>query len=84
MKRFVLEGTCRGGYLSSQDRVCHREVIGPKRAERLTKLYSIPFSDGSCLIINVRPAEHRERIIPKLGYTSLILEWERKIPEEPK
>lgn len=73
--RFVLEGTW-SGYTSSQSRAVHREVVSAKRAERLAKLHSIRYTDGTLLLIDVRPAKPRERVEPIRGYTSLIRDAE--------
>ncbi len=75
--RYVIEGTWRG-YRSSQDHVCHREVYKSNRADggpflaTLCKMYSIPFSDGTALIVSVREAKPREKVIEKHGYTKFI------------
>ena len=75
--RYVIEGTWRG-YRSSQDHVCHREVYKSNRAgggpflATLRKMYSIPFSDGTALIVSVREAKPREKVIEKHGYTTFI------------
>jgi hypothetical protein len=73
-KRFVLEGTWRG-YRSSQDHVCHREVCTEKKAEWAKRQHSIPFSDGTCLLLSARPALPREHVVLKPGYTSLIADY---------
>ena len=75
--RYVIEGTWRG-YRSSQDHVCHREVYKSNRQgggpfiQTLSKMYSIPFSDGTALIVSVREAKPREKVKEKHGYTSFI------------
>ena len=74
--RYIIEGTWRG-YSSSQDHVCHREVYKSNRKvspfiETLRKLYSIPFSDGTALIVSVREAKPREKVQEKHGYTKFI------------
>jgi len=75
--RFVIEGEWTG-YQSSQRRVCHREVLtitNPKTSKvlkALQSLYSIPFSDGTSLVISVREARYREKVAELHGYTKLI------------
>lgn len=74
--RYVLEGEWTG-YRSSQQRVVHREVIGPKRAERLRALHKIVYTDGTALLISVREAEPRERVKTFDSYSELIRDAER-------
>lgn len=74
--RFVLEGTWTG-YTSAQSRVCHSEVIAAKRAERLRKLHKIVYTDGTSLLINVREAEYREKVVTNHQYNDLIRSAER-------
>jgi len=75
--RYIIEGTWRG-YRSSQDHVCHREVYKSNRIgggpflETLRKMYSIPFSDGTALIVSVSEAKPREKVQEKRGYTEFI------------
>ncbi len=75
--RYVIEGTWRG-YRSSQDHVCHREIYKSNRKgggpflDVLRKMYSIPFSDGTALIVSVREAKPREKIQEKISYRTLI------------
>lgn len=76
MSRFILEGTWTG-YTSAQSRVCHREVISAKRAERLSGLHKIVYTDGTSLLIHVREAEYREKIVPNYSYRKLIADAER-------
>jgi len=76
MKRYVVEGTWTG-YVAHQCRVVHREVVGEKRAERLMRLDSIRYTDGTSLLISVRPAEPFERVRQELSYCDLIAEAER-------
>lgn len=70
-KRFVLEGEW-SGYVSRQTQVSHREVIDAKRADALAKLHKIIFTDGTFLLISVRPLEPREKVETKLQYSDLI------------
>lgn len=70
-KRFVLEGEWRG-YSSNQDHVCHRQVITALRAKRFEGYRQIIFTDGTALTLRVRPAKLREKVIERLGYSSLI------------
>jgi hypothetical protein len=72
MTRFVIEGTWTG-YTSAQQRVCHREVTTDKKlVDRLLQLHKIVYTDGTSLLIHVRPTAPRERIKEILGYSSLI------------
>jgi hypothetical protein len=71
-ERFVIEGTWTG-YMSAQQRICHREVTTDKKlVGRLLQLHKIVYTDGTSLLIHVRHAEPRERIKEILGYRSLI------------
>jgi hypothetical protein len=74
--RYVLEGEWTG-YVQSQRRVVHREVINGKRALRLKKLQLIRYTDGTALLIYIRPAKHREIVRPINSYTELIQDAER-------
>lgn len=77
--RHVLEGEWTG-YVSSQRRVVHREVItSPKRVDRLRNLHSIRYTDGTCLILRLREALHREHVQEIHGYDSLIRECEAQV-----
>ncbi len=76
MTRFVLEGTWTG-YTSSQSRVCHREVVSSKRATRLREMHKIVFTDGTSLLLHVREAGLREKIVPKNMYGDLIRDAEK-------
>ena len=68
-KRYVLEGEW-SGYKASQRRVVHREVTTtPKQFEHLS---SIEYTDGTLLILSLRPCEPRERVDEYHGYTRLI------------
>ena len=73
-KRFVLEGAL-GGYCAEQSHVAHREVISAKRAAGLV-CTAIRFTDGTLLTLSTRPAEPREKVAEKHGYTSLIRDAE--------
>jgi hypothetical protein len=74
MMRYVLEVEWTG-YLRLQ--IVHREVIGAKRALRLEKLHVIRYTDGTALLIYVRPAKYRERVQAIRGYNELIRTAER-------
>lgn len=72
--RFIIEGTW-SGYKSSQQKVVHRKVYlasYKKRRSWAENTFSIPFSDGTVLMINVRDCTPRERVEEILGYTKLI------------
>lgn len=74
--RYVLEGEWTG-YVSSQRRVVHREVVTlPKRIDRLRTLHSIRYTDGTCLILHLREALPREHVQEIQSYGSLIRECE--------
>ena len=77
MTRYILEGTWTG-YVSRQSRVCHREVINAKRAERLRPLHKIVFTDGTALLIHVREAQPREKVQENHQYCELIREAEAR------
>jgi hypothetical protein len=74
-ERHVLEGTWTG-YVASQCRVVHREVVSAKRAERLSGLRRIIYTDGTSLLLAIRPAEPRERITEIRSYDALIRQAE--------
>lgn len=76
MTRFVLEGTWTG-YVSRQSRVVHREVLTAKRAESLKGLHKIVYTDGTALLIGIREAGHREKIVTVNSYGELIRDAER-------
>jgi hypothetical protein len=76
MPRFILEGTWTG-YVSRQSRVVHREVLTEKRAESLKGLHKIVYTDGTALLISIREAGHREKIVPVNSYGELIRDAER-------
>lgn len=69
--RYVLEGTWTG-YVERQRRVVHREIVDEKRAARLRKLYAIVYTDGTSLLLDLRPALPRERVETVNSYGSLI------------
>jgi hypothetical protein len=73
--RYVLEGEWTG-YTAAQQRVVHREVITARRAERLMGLREIVYTDGTLLLVRVRPAEPYEKVTPILGYRELIRDAE--------
>jgi hypothetical protein len=74
MARFVLEGEW-SGYVSSQQRVVHRETITARRAKTFV-LSAIQYTDGTTLRITVRPAQPREKIEERRSYSALIREAE--------
>lgn len=74
MGRHVLEGEWTG-YTSAQRQVVHREIISAARAKSL-KVRAIVYTDGTSLLLRIRPAEPRETITEKHGYTSLIRDAE--------
>lgn len=77
MSGFVLEGEWTG-YTSAQRRVVHREKIpaASYRVPNLRKLRTIVYTDGTCLILHLREAKHREKIHEINGYGKLIREAE--------
>ena len=77
MTRFILEGIWTG-YTSAQSRVCHREIINAERAERLRCLHKIVYTDGTALLIRIREAEYREKVIVRHQYNGLIRDAERR------
>jgi hypothetical protein len=77
MTRCILEGTWTG-YVSQQSRVVHREVLTAKRAESLKGLHKIVYTDGTALLISIRKAKPREKIVPLNSYGELIRDAERK------
>lgn len=71
-KSLVVEGTWLG-YRSSQDRIVYRELISDRKLiEWLESTYSIVFSDGTSLRLNVRLRKPRERIERLSGYSELV------------
>lgn len=73
--RWLIEGEW-SGYVSAQRRVCHREVISDKGlAEKLRKAYGITYTDGTMLLLTIRPMTKGERATDlRDGYSSLIRE----------
>lgn len=72
MTRYVLEGEWTG-YTSAQRQIVHREVISDKRrADRLSKLHCIVYTDGTSLLLRLREAKPRENVEVKNSYGSLI------------
>lgn len=71
--RYVLEGEWTG-YHSGQRRVVHRTVVSEQKAKRISeqKLFWIGYSDGTSLMLNLRPAKPRERVQQIHGYDSMI------------
>jgi hypothetical protein len=76
MARYILEGTWTG-YTSAQSRVCHREVLTEKRADSLRGLHRIVFTDNTSLLISIREAQPREKIVTNNQYGELIRDAER-------
>lgn len=73
-KRFVIEGEW-SGYTRSQQKVAHRQVYegGRKKLRAWAEqIYSLPFSDGTSLVITVRDCLPRERVDEIRGYTKFI------------
>jgi hypothetical protein len=71
--RWVLEGEW-SGYTSAQRRVAHREVIQgmPKMRAAIKAAGCITYTDGTTLSLTTRDAKPREKVVPHLGYSSLI------------
>lgn len=71
-KRHVVEGTWTG-YTSGQRQVCHVHVEqNEKTAEAIRDLGRILYTDGTSLILRVRPADRGERIKENRQYDELI------------
>jgi hypothetical protein len=79
MKRWILEGEW-SGYVSRQRRVVHREVLHslPEFRAWCEKTHAIRYTDGTTLVLSVRDAKPREKVLPLLAYTSLIRDCWRK------
>lgn len=72
MKRHVIEGTWTG-YTSSQEHVVHRVVTTrPKFVEWVRDTYGITYTDGTKLLLTVRPCKPREHVKEIHAYDSLI------------
>jgi hypothetical protein len=72
--RWVLEGEW-SGYTSSQRRVVHRQAIGSGFSDFRAwceRIHAIRYTDGTTLVLSVRDAEPRERVVEINGYGSLI------------
>ena len=76
MVQYVLEGEWTG-YTSAQRRIVHREIVEGKRAERLKGLHVIVYTDGTSLILRMRPKRFREKVHIINGYNSLIRDAEK-------
>lgn len=75
-KRFVVE-CFWSGYRTNQSRPCHRTVETYK-AEGLSKITSVQFTDGTHMFVSVRPCKLRERVDEIHGYVSLLSKiWAR-------
>lgn len=70
-KRFILEAIW-SGYRASQSKVCHRERITQKQAERYNQITGVLFTDGTHLSVNVREAKPREKILEILTYSKVL------------
>lgn len=70
-KRFVVECVW-SGYRSSQERACHRMVIPKYVADRLSRLRSVTFTDGTDMSVTVRPCTFREKVQQIKGYRELL------------
>lgn len=71
MKRYILEVTW-SGYRAGQSKVCHRERITQKQAERYNQIVGILFTDGTHLSVEVREAKPREKILEILSYSKIL------------
>lgn len=60
------------GHSSSQSHVVHRTVERPKKAEHLSKVHCVTFSDGTAMNMDVRPCKPRERVKEIKGYSELL------------
>jgi hypothetical protein len=70
--KYVLEGSW-SGYSGNQSRVCHRSLISAKeKAERVSKLGAISFTDGTWLYLSVRRKLPHEKIGLYGNYSELI------------
>jgi hypothetical protein len=75
MNRYIIEGTWTG-YSSTQMRIVHRTVHKLPGERRLidwaTKTHKIIYTDGTALILTVRPCKPKEKIHEINGYSRLI------------
>lgn len=69
--RYLLEGEW-SGYVSSQRKVVQREVITRKFMEMMGSHRSITYTDGTSLILSIRPCKPGERVSEINQYGSLI------------
>lgn len=70
-QRFVVEGIW-SGYRSSQQRPCHRRVVSRWKAEALSKITAVQFTDNTTMTVTVRPAEKYEKVKEIHGYDDLL------------
>jgi hypothetical protein len=70
-KPYILEATW-SGYRTGQSKVCHRERITEKQAERYNQIVGILFTDGTHLSVSVRQAAPREKILEILSYSKIL------------
>lgn len=70
-KPYILEATW-SGYHSGQSKICHRERITQKQAERYNQITGVLFTDGTHLSVEVREAKPRERILEILTYAKIL------------
>ncbi len=70
--RFVIEGEW-SRYTSSQQRVVHRVVTDRQDiVEWVRKTHAIRYTDGTSLVLSVRPCTFREKVVEIHGYDLLI------------
>lgn len=70
-KRYILEATW-SGYRAGQSKVCHRERITQKQAEKYNQISGILFTDGTHLSVGVREAKPREKVLEILSYSGIL------------
>ncbi len=77
-QRFVIEGEW-SGYRSSQQKVVHREVTTDAAlVKKIEGAYAISYTDGTCLVLSVRPCTPREVVKnQKNSYGKLIRDCAR-------
>lgn len=73
-RRFIIEGVWTG-YTSAQQRVVHRTVHSgswKKLRAWAEKTHAIRYTDGTSLLLTVRDAKPRERVLEIRNYALLI------------
>lgn len=70
-KPYILEATW-SGYRVGQSKICHRERVTKKQAEKYNQIVGILFTDGTHISVVVREAKPREKVLEILTYSKIL------------